>query len=247
MDVMRIIDFNKWEESIKKPTWYFDIVSDIQPFLKLKDENPSEWEVMKERVYDFFEEHLRKGDVVLGSEGRNWDAERLPIDSVVIHHTQMKPGLELDMLSAITLVRLYARYFADPYDARDSEVKGKPIYSGHFRNGKQVFWPYHWIVRKGGGSERLLYDEEIGWHAGKWDVNCRSVAIVLDNDYKDSIPPEEELDAIAEIVRKYYPHIKSNSVFGHREINSKTECPSNLFLSNTERIGWKDQLLNRIP
>src|SRR5216684_6425187 len=109
---------------------------------------------------------------------------------IVIHHTSNPPGLSPDRLSAIGLVRLYGPYFANPKSERDRWLQGQPIFSGHMRQNKQVFWPYQWIVRREGRAQRLLYDSEIGWHAGDWDVNCRSVAIALDNDYEETMPSD---------------------------------------------------------
>lgn len=243
---MNPIDFTRWEKLIKEPTWYFEVASDVKSILPLKTQNPSQWEGLKKGIYDFFEHHLKTGDIVLGKTGKNWDSDRKPIDTVIIHHTQMKPGLMPLRLSAITLIRLYTTYYAEPYDEEDKQIKGAPIYSGHFRNGEQVFWPYHWIVRNGGTSERLLNDNEIGWQAGKWDVNCRSVAIVLDNNYENGIPSDNELSAVAEIIKKHYPNVKKENILGHREVNPKTTCPSNLFLSENGQKGWKENLLGKL-
>lgn len=240
------INFSKWEGLIHQPTWYFDIITDVKPLLSLKKSNPEEYEEIKESVYDFFEGHLMRGDIVLGTTGKDWDAERKPIDSVIIHHTAIAYPLSPERLSAITLFRLYASYYANPYDLGDKEIKGQPIYSGHFRNGKQIFWPYHWTVRKGGECERLLNDNETGWQAGNWDVNCKSAAIVLDNNYESSIPSAVELNAVAKIIKEHYPRVKKENIFGHREINPKTTCPSNLFLSHDGIKGWKEELLRRI-
>jgi|GEM_PF-2098109 len=51
-----------------------------------------------------------------------------------------------------------------------------------------VFCAYHWLVYMDGTMERLLQDNEVGWHAGKWDVNCKSVAICLDDDFENLAP-----------------------------------------------------------
>jgi N-acetyl-anhydromuramyl-L-alanine amidase AmpD len=91
--------------------------------------------------------------------------------------------------------------------------------------------------------ERLLEDNEIGWQAGNWDINCRSVAICFDGDYENSKPSDIELKAAANIIKEYYPGVLKERIFGHCEINRKTTCPSNLFLSMDSRRGWKEELL----
>jgi hypothetical protein len=194
----------------------------------------------KTLLYDFFESHLIRDDIALSRKSEDADAERQPIDTVVVHHTNSASGLRLERLSAIELIRLYAPYFA----AKKNEFpKSQPIYSGHVRGGHQVFWPYHWIVRNNGNAERLLLDSEIGWHAGNWGINCRSAAIVLDNDYEHDSPSMLELHGVAAVIRKYYRQVSLTRIIGHREVNPKTVCPSELFLDESGRKGWKSTLL----
>ena len=238
----KFFDEKEWEKAIKKPDWYFFIVKEYQRLKKLREEISAEDNKnIKKAIYNFFELHLFAEDIILGNIGKNFDKERKPIDTIVIHHTHNPSGMSPERLSAITLVRLYATFYANPYLEDDKEIKGKPIYSGHFRNGKQVFYPYHWIIRTGGKIERLLSDKEIGWHAGNWDINCRSVAIVLDNNYENSAPSDEELSSIIKIIKNNYDFVPKERIFGHREINSKTTCPGNLFIGE-----WKEKLLEML-
>lgn len=240
---MDIFNLKEWSEKIKQPTWYFDIPQLMKGMQELWKQDQGEYTKTKEQVYSFFEEALGSGEIALGDRGKNFDEERLPIDTVVIHHTHNKPGITPERLSAMTLLRLYATYYANPTYENDLEIKGKPIYSGHVRDGSQVFYPYHWIVRADGSVEQLLNDNEIGWHAGNWNTNRRSVAIVLDNNYEDAEPSEQELEAITDIVRKHYPQISRDQILGHREVNTKTTCPSNFFLGEG---GWKEKLLAKL-
>ncbi len=238
-----LFNIKEWEEKIKNPNWYLEIPIVLKKVQQLRSKNSKIYENIKEEVFNFFEEKLRNESVVLGKEGKNFDAERKLIDTVVIHHTHNLRGITLERLSAMTLLRLYVMEFYNPTYEGDKEIKGKPIYSGHFRDGKQVFYPYHWIIRNGGKAERLLDDSKIGWHAGNWDVNCRSISIVLDNNYENSEPPQDEMDSIVEIIRNNYPQIKKDRIFGHREINPNTTCPSNLFLGEN---GWKKKIIREI-
>ena len=198
----------------------------------------------KEQVYGFFEKQLSLNNITLGISGKNQDKDRKPIDTIIIHHTKNSPGLTPERLSAMELVRLYATYYASPTYEADSDFRGQPIYSGHFRNGKQVFWPYHWIVRQDGNVERLLLDNEIGWQAGNWDINCRSVAIVFDHNYIDSAPSTIELQAVANIIKNNYSNVPKSNIFGHCEVKATTVCPSKLFLDHDGQRGWKHGLLD---
>ena len=235
-----------WEAALKRPDWYLAVVPELAKIKKESNIMPvREREALAEDIYSFFENKLTRGDIALGNERGFWDKERKPIDSIIIHHTKTKPGLTRERLSAMTLVRLYVAYYAHPYDERDVAVKGRPVSSSHFRGDVQIFWPYHWIIRMDGTAEPLLRDNEIGWHAGNWDMNCRSVAIVLDNDYRETKPAQAVLCAAANVIREHYPDITKERIFGHREVRTgePTSCPSNLFLSHDGTRGWKEDLI----
>jgi hypothetical protein len=219
------------------------IIPEIKRWTKNLETQPtSVREQWKEELYGFFEKHLSNGRIALGAAHGYFDKDRKPIDTIVLHHTSNRLGLSQDRLSAIELVRLYAPYFLAP-EADHAHLKGKAVFSGHEREGVQVFWPYHWIVRRDGAVERLLNDREIGWHAGNWDINCRSVGVVFDNDYEWTCPSQTELMAVAKLVRTHYDAVAHERIFGHREINNKTTCPSEFFLERSAGKGWKTALL----
>lgn len=243
---MEHFDFRRWRDDILKPDWYLKIVPELTVLDHLWRTDKTSYEKTKERVYDFFEEALLNGRVNLGRTGEDWDNERQPIDTVVLHHTSNPPGLRKSRLSAIELVRLYAKYYAKPEYEEDRHIVGQPIYSGHFRNGEQVFWPYHWLVHRYGSCEQLLWNNETGWQSGSWNVNCRSVAICFDGDFENSEPSELELATAAYIVSKYYGHLNIRRIVGHCEVKENRTCPSTLFLRNGHGEGWKAKLLAMI-
>jgi len=231
-----------WSRQFASPTWYLTIVPEIQTWIEQLRKEPVEVQQQcKKELYDFFERQLVEETITLGHDSNWFDADRKPIDMIVIHHTSNPPGMTQDRLSAIELIRLYAPYFAHPTSKEDAHLRGQPIFSGHERRGKQVLWPYHWIIRTDGRAERLLDDRETGWHAGDWNVNCRSVAIALDNDYEWSRPSDVELRSVAKLISSRYSSVPWARVVGHREVNSKTACPSNLFLGGVGG-GWKNDL-----
>ena len=180
-----------------------------------------------------------QGRYVLTSRGIcNWDVQRpLPeeIDTIVIHHTDMLSGVSADKLSRIQKKTVY---------------KIRP-HSGHYLDGRhrrEIFYAYHWIVRQNGSFERLLGDRQIGWHAHNWEVNRRSIAIVLDgsfeaNDPAESVRPSQQmLDAVLQII-KQYPNIKY--VVGHRDVWGDTKCPGEWikdFEFQLQEAGYKTEL-----
>jgi hypothetical protein len=226
------------------PAWYSIVIPELKEWMDCCDHgSPELRERCKRALYDFIEERLSSEQIVLGSTSGYFDRDRKPIDTIVLHHTSNPLGLSPARLSAIELIRLYAPYFAGPTAKEDRRLKGQPVFSGHARNGLQVFWPYHWMIRSNGSAERLLRDDEVGWHAGNWNVNCRSIAIVLDNDYEHGRPSERELRVIRDVIAIHYGNVSPQRVLGHREVNARTTCPSELFLDGKEK-GWKNDLLS---
>jgi hypothetical protein len=237
----------RWGKLLGNSDWYLTILPEISEIQKkLEEGSETEKDARTAELYDFFELHLKRGDIALAKEFPNTDTERKAIDTAIIHHTRNHSGMSKERLSGIELIRLYAPYFYNPKYSEDQYIKGAPIYSGHTRDGQQVFWPYHWFVRKDGSVERLLEDDEIGWQAGNWEINCRSIAICFDGDYEHTKPSDVELSAVANLIKEKYSNVSKERIFGHREINPKTTCPSELFLSSGDRRGWKENLLDFI-
>ncbi len=235
-------DETKWQEAIQHPDWYLKLSNDYKKLMKKAEKSPKEIsEEIKEESYQFFETNLAEDKIKLGDTGPNWDEERKPIDTIVIHHTKNPSGITWQRLSAMHLIRLYASYYASPHYEGEQHIKGTPIYSNHFRNGQMVFYAYHWLVRMDGTTERLLGDNEIGWHAGKWDINCKSVAICFDNDFENSAPPKHVLQVVSNLIKEHYSNVRPENIFGHREINPKTTCPGNLFLNE-----WKTKIVEEV-
>ena len=177
----------------------------------------------------------------MASKGPNLDEQRQPVDTIVIHHTSNHPGYRLTYLNAVHLLNIYAPYFANPIDQQEKSLKGEPLWSGHFKDGKQVFWGYHWLMRMDGTPTRLLDDNQLGWHAGNWEINRRSVAICLDNDYEKQNPSDNILQKLAAHIKDHYPNVESQNIIGHCEAREGTICPGGHFLSE-----WKPKLLERL-
>jgi hypothetical protein len=227
-------DENYWAEIIKRRDWYTEFCEYAQEITKdLKDGDP-EFNKWNYKVRGFFERNLKEGQVTLATKGPDLDAERKPIDTVVIHHTSNKPGYRLDYMNAVQLLNIYAPGYASPEIRKERGLKEEMIWSGHFRDGHQSFLGYHWLMRMDGSFERLLDDDKIGWHAGNWDMNRRSIGICLDNDYEHQDPDQQILAKLAEHIRKYYPGKK---LIGHCQAREGTSCPGGNFIK-----GWGPKL-----
>jgi hypothetical protein len=249
------IDLTWLRPELRNPFWYKRVATLAKEVKALSETNHQVYEVVKELIYDEFEEALLSGTIPLGDEVGIWDEERVEVDRIIIHDTSNRPGLSPLRLSAIELFRIYGPYYANPTDADRPRVEGKLVSSGHVRGNKQVFYPYHWVIHEDGTATRLLSDAEVGWQAGKWGMNCRSVAICLDGDFDDARPDRQYIAGAARIICKRYKElvqgvtnrkVLGEIILGHREVNEETICPSRLFLSKDGQRGWKEDLLDLV-
>lgn len=229
---------NYWRENLQYPDWYIKLEDYLREKIFPVVSDPK---IKKQRhkFYKIVEDMLNEGTIPLAETGPDFDVERKSIDAIVIHHTSEESDIRLGKLSAIGFVRQYGLDYLVG-KIRGNMVKGKPIWSGHFNDGKMVFFAYHWLVRPDGTLERLLRDKYIGWQAGDWDINTRSIAISLSGDYSNSIPSEKQIESVLKIINDNYPNVEKSRIFGHREINPKTICPGNKFLGPR---GWKKKII----
>jgi hypothetical protein len=234
------VDESRWLATVQRSDWYLHLRDEYEDLLALaRRSDRTTAKHIADEVYSFFERGLAERHIVVGATESDWDAERHPLDTAVIHHTQLPPGITWQRLDAIHLTRVYARYYADPV-VEEAWIHGLPITSGHLRGGREVFYAYHWLVRTDGTLERLLDDRETGWHAGDWGINCRSIGICIDDDLSERPPAHVVIEAIANLLRDHYPGVTAQGICGHREINPTTTCPGNRFLPE-----WKTTLLQR--
>lgn len=232
-------DRDRWRDELVKPDWYLYLV-DSPEYQRLteppRDGSDTERAKLKEAALSFLEEELAADRVALGLVGPDWDEERKPVDTVIIHHTGNPPDITPARLNAIQLLKLYA-----PHYARTAEISGQPIWTNHFRGGRPIFWAYHWLVRWDGSVERLLEDDEIGWQAGDWSVNCRSIAVCFDGDFEREVPSARMLGTAADLIRAHYSKVSVDRILGHCEVNPKTVCPGTMFIN-----GWKRTILHHL-
>ncbi len=229
-------DLDLFKKQLQHPDWYIRLSDFLNTCVFPIEDNP---EIKKERhiFYDLVTQLLEENLIPLAKEGPNFDRDRKPIDTIVIHHSDEDPHMKLDKLSAIGFIRQYGSKYLKG-EVNGNNVKGQPVWSGHFKDGKMVFFAYHHVVFPNGKNKRLLEDKYIGWQSGDWDINTRSVAIVLAGDYKHKSPQSVQINAVVDIIKQNYPFVSLGRIFGHREINPKTTCPGDQFIE-----GWKNTLL----
>ena len=228
MSMAQYLNEALWRRSFQKQDWYLQIYDTFRQLEERAEQSDSKTRnTIKEEIYSLIEDALLANAIVLGASGRDWDKERQPTKTIVIHHTQEAAGMTLSRLNAMHLIRLYAARYASGILKPD--CRGQAIWSNHMHEGQQVFWGYHWLVRLDGTSERLLPDESIARHAGKWSVNKYSIGICIDDDLSHSQPSETVLRACAKLIKQHYPHIPQEAIVGHRQVKAGRTCPGELF------------------
>lgn len=211
----------KWKSALRYEDWYIRLEKDIRKILatdvdvKSQSSNPK-------KAYSLIERMLYRGDIPLATKGPNFDKGRKAIDTAVIHHSSF-PVRNPNMLSAVGFLRQYAWDYLNG-NILEYNLRGKAVWSGHFLSRKQVFFAYHWLITSKGELVRLLKDEYIGWHAGNWDINTRSVGIVLSGDFEKRAPSKIQLLSLSNLLRNNYPQIVNNRILKHSDIVS-TLCP----------------------
>lgn len=208
---------------VSQPDWYLQLENLIKTkILPSGNELSEDGKQERLELLQLFVDLYKEGKICVGKPRMNFDEERKPTDTVVIHHTSWFSGIDIDAISAVQLLRLYVPQFLSP----ERPYHHQTIYSGHFdESGCQVFYGYHWLIREDGTPERLLKDEYIGWHAGWWSVNKRSVGICLDGDFEKQEPPPAMLTGLKKLIATHYPQVSKRRRVGHCEVNSKITCP----------------------
>jgi len=164
----------------------------------------------------------------------DWDREKydkkIPTDTVVIHHSADPPGMTWQRLNQIQFQNLYVPVYNS--NSKDPVVKGLTPQSGHYRYDDatgvlvQIYYAYHAIVRQNGTSEPLLNLTEVGWHAGRWAENMRSLGLVMDGDYREgSGPSDKVIKGLAKQILEWKKILPLKYLKSHREVNKKTTCP----------------------
>lgn len=223
------------------PKWYLVLEKELKEFFwdykGSRSKKSKEWLEEREEFLSMVSELLSAGVIYVEKDGLNHDEGREEIDTVVIHHSSREFKGNKDEtyneLNALGLIRLYAANYAK----KSKSYHGMPIWSNHGYGGKQTFIAYHFLVYPDGTFDQILNEQCIGWHAGDWKVNKRSIAICFVGDLENKRPTDEAIKAAKTIVARY----SIKEVLGHHEVNTKTSCPGKPFLGDK---GWKRELFH---
>lgn len=218
----------KWRSALRRRDWYIDLENELNGLLKTE----MLLEVDKSDIYRLVSEMLKDNAIPLATIGPDFDKDRDNIDTIIIHHSGLI-RTDANLLSAIGFVRQYGWDYLHK-QTFGHNLYGKAIWSGHFMGSKQTFSAYHWLIYPNGKAQRLLKDNYIGWHAGNWDINCRSIGIVLSGDFLQSPPTSEQIESLQTLIG-LYSHIQKQNVLLHSDVVD-TLCPGEKFISKWREV-----------
>lgn len=226
----------EYSEYFSQPLWYTEFTLEMEYYfrqeLSIEEEQQEEFREGKKRVRKIIIELYKEDKINFAESGQDFDEDRKPIETIVIHHTAGAKDVPWEYINVQHMLSVYV----PEYLAEKQPYFKTPLWSGHIWGEKMIFCGYHYLVWQSGKVKQMLSDDQIGWHAGNWDVNTKSIGICVVGDYSDSKPNPEVIAIIKEIISKY-PKVR---VLGHREVFETTICPGNTFLGKN---GWKQELL----
>lgn len=92
---------------------------------------------------------------------------------------------------------------------------------------------------------RSVADKNIAWHAGDWDINCRSIGIEIAGSTTECTGKTlENVILLAQRLMKKY-NIKKDRVIRHYDANGKI-CPGFWCGSSAKNRLWKEQFWNKL-
>ncbi len=160
----------------------------------------------------------------------DWDAARRPLKYIGIHSSENMTPEEINDVYRGQYVWRYS-VDGDPY------VKGLEPHSGHIVNGKEVYYPFHWMiypdgtVAKGLDSSLVRTKEglcpyQVAWSLGNWEANCESFSMtfILENPETD-VPTEAQIASANVIIDNVKSIVPTAVVAPHYQFNSQTNCP----------------------
>ncbi|OGH06159.1 MAG: hypothetical protein A2171_02895 [Candidatus Levybacteria bacterium RBG_13_35_9] len=230
---------NFWKSQLVFPDWYIRLEDYLRETIFPIVHDDPKLKAERHRFYGLVEEMLKNREIPFADSGPDLDSERQPINTIIVHHTEEDSSITLGRLNAIGLIRQYGQKYLEDDVYGHKGLKGKPVWSGHFRNGQMVFFSYHWLIRTDEKTERLLDDKYIARHAVQNNPN--SVGIALSGDYEHSTPPIQQIETTAKTIRENYPFVEISNIFGHLEVMQGRTCPGDKFLG-----GWKNTLIELV-
>jgi len=101
----KYINPQNYVEKFAATDWYLKLQPELQEYFYSYDgnkENKSqEWIERRKEFVKIVCELLETDQIALGNSGSNWDEERKPVDTIIIHHSNTPPDAHLQVINAL--------------------------------------------------------------------------------------------------------------------------------------------------
>jgi len=260
----------EWDQVVGQDLWFKTVMPPLDQLWKQYRPGPANAAIY-EPIDDFFEKKLYRGEVKLADVGPNFDRGRRPVDQLdifAIHHTATRDNVSPRNLSAIEMIRIYAKDYWEnqkKYDGTPEDedrhfdgydVTDQNLWSNHImtqeaeRNGQKVvveeltFAAYHYLVYPTTGVVvPTLRDQHKGYHGGFSNGRSIAVGVIGNFEPRTREMPAKGVDAIVDIFKMYKGRaaFTPDSLRGHRELpGARTECPGDSYYDFDN--GWQRPL-----
>ena len=151
------------------------------------------------------------------------------ITNIVIHHSVTPRDLQLEQQISS---------FDRTHKARLHPVANK--YGLHIA--------YHYVISGDGNYKKTRGLDEIGYHAGNWAVNKKSIGICLCGNFDIEKPSEEQIATLNRILKELCEtyKLREKDIIFHRDVVSYKSCPGLNFTREFININTNYELVNRL-
>lgn len=143
---------------------------------------------------------------------------RRPVTTIVVHHTAGVASDDIRQVSS-EISRLHRRKF---------RKMGKSV-------GLHV--AYHFLITPNGKVWKTRDPDDVGHHAGNWNVNKYSIGICLAGDFSKHKPTRAQVQALDRLVRRLQGERRISKVIPHSYCRA-TLCCGEYLSREIRKLSW---------
>lgn len=107
---------------------------------------------------------------------------------------------------------------------------------------------YHYVIAGDGSYKKTRGFDEIGYHAGNWDMNKKSIGICVCGNFDEENPSKEQISALNKILKELVDNykLKETDIIFHKDVVSYKTCPGLNFLRDNIKLDDNSELVARL-
>ena len=151
-----------------------------------------------------------------GNRSNNTDTRT--ITSIVVHHTAGKPSNNSNRVLR-EINRLHHRKFSKMRESRGLHIS------------------YHFLITPNGKILETRHLNDIGHHAGNWEVNKKSIAICLVGDFSKHRPTKKQVTSLDTLIKRIKQDHPVKMIIPHSHSKATLCCGEHL-KREVRRFSW---------